>query len=313
MHSLLRRQLRRYPPEENLEAFLASISEAYEASDEDRLLMERSMDLASQELLERNEHLARQMEETKRTMEELVESEAALKQAMEQMKQMDAARAAFINAAAHELGTPLTPLKLQVHVVKNSVNKEQVPGIELLERNVDRLTLLVRDLLDSSKIQAGKLHLETELIDISTLVAASCDSFAALAQNVEVALSYHGSEQLEVVCDQARMAQVMDNLLSNAFKNTAAGGEVNVTVTKKSGSALISVKDTGIGIQREDFDKLFQPFSQLGDGAHTSKTGTGLGLHISRGLVERSGGEIWVESEGLGKGAAFFVKLPIAQ
>lgn len=315
MHKLLARQLRRcgVEPTAELENFLDAIDEAYRSADDDRLMMERSMELASREIMEQNEELARQVEEKTVALESLRSSEAALIEAVERLKKMDKTRADFINAAAHELGTPLTPLKLQVYLVRNAKGQSHDKSVDILERNVDRLSHLVRDLLDSSKLQTGNLELDEELVDLGALAAGAVASFMPVADQVGVKLNLERGEFLEAKCDVMRISQVFDNLLSNALKFTSEGNSVTVRASKTMDQALISVQDDGTGIALEDQEKLFQPFSQVGNDASTARAGTGLGLHICKGIVERSGGKIWVESAGLGAGSTFNVQLPLSK
>lgn len=314
MHPLLRRQLRRcnIEPTKDLQPLLDAISDAYESADQDREMVDRSMELVSNELMQRNESLAKEIKEKERAMESLQSSERALIEAVTQLKKMDKERAAFINAAAHELGTPLTPLKLQVRLVRDATGKRHDDSVDILERNVERLTHLVRDLLDSSKLQSGNLDMQMETADLAALVRGAVSSFQPVAEQVGVELRTSELEFMEVHCDIIRTSQVLDNLLSNALKCTKAGA-VEVSANREGDRAFVSVRDTGIGISPQDMQKLFEPFSQVGKMASTSGSGTGLGLHICKGIIERSGGEIWAESAGLGEGSTFSFTLPLVE
>lgn len=322
MHPLLERQLRRHfgavsEVPDDLKPFLEAIDAAYEASDTDRTLMERSLDLASSELVERNAALEKENEEKEKAMKALQEGEEALREALERVQQMDAARASFINAAAHELGTPLTPLKLQLQVVKNRLERQpdeaQRRSVEILERNVERLTHLVSDLLDSAKLQSNRLETLEREIDLSTIVKGAVNTFQPLAEEVGVTLTIDANGFLPVWCDPNRIGQVIDNLLSNALKFTPKDGTVHVQLSHDDRYCKVEVTDSGRGISKEGLAKLFASFSQVHEGAHTANTGTGLGLYICKGLIERTGGRIWGASEGVGKGSTFAFTLPLNQ
>lgn len=320
MHRLLERQIRKHfggieNVPEDMRPLLDAVDSAYSASDQDRQLMERSMDLVSNELVQRNDDLTRQIAETQVAMEKLQDSESRLLEALQQVQELNVARSNFINAAAHELSTPLTPLRLQVKLFKdrfaNDPDVQQRRNVEILERNVDRLNHLVKDLLDSAKLQTDRLEVHEEEVDLSALVSGSVTAFASLADDVGVKLTMGEAPFIPVRCDPTRIGQVVDNFLTNALKFTSAGGHVTVSIEQTGGEAKVIVKDDGRGISKRGIGKLFAPFSQVHEGNHPIGPGTGLGLYICKGLVQRSGGRIWAESEGLGKGSTFGFTLPL--
>lgn len=244
----------------------------------------------------------------KRVEEELVN-------AFERLKELDQFRVQFINNAAHELGTPLTPIKLQVHLLRKTLWERLDPGqrkaLEILDRNVERLTQLVSDILDVGKIQAGRLNLRLEAAPLGPILKEAADSFqeAALAKHITLEMS--AAPGLQCLVDRRRLGQVLYNLLGNALKFTPAGGKVTLAARRINSDAQIAVRDTGRGLHAGDIPKLFRPFSQVHDTMQVTAPGTGLGLFISRGLLEEMSGRIWCESAGPGKGANFIVELPL--
>lgn len=243
-------------------------------------------------------------------------AETEVLRAYERLKELDLFRSQFINNAAHELGTPLTPIKLQVHLLRTAYWKDLDPAQQkatvILDRNVERLSQLVGDILDVAKIQSGKLNLRFQKAAIAPMVRDATESFQAAAVNKGISLEVAADPGLECHVDPRRLGQIIYNLLTNALKFTPPTGKITVVARRIGDSAQIVVRDSGRGIAPENVPKLFQPFSQVHDMMQISAPGTGLGLFICRGMAEQMGGRIWCESGGLGKGTNFFVELPLA-
>ncbi|MHB8633699.1 MAG: sensor histidine kinase [Thermoplasmatota archaeon] len=234
--------------------------------------------------------------------------------AYERLQQVDRARAQFLNTAAHELGTPLTPLALQVRVVRDrfaaTMSPDQARSLQILQRSVERLVALVRDLLDAARLQTSRLRLDVGPLDVLEVARQSAQAFGDVATAAGVELSVAGDGPLMVRADGRRLGQVMDNLLSNAIKFSRPGGRVAVRLQGVGESVTVSVTDDGIGLAPESVGRLFLPFSQVHDTMQVNQPGTGLGLYICRGILEQSGGTIGVSSPGLGRGTTFVVRLP---
>ena len=251
----------------------------------------------------------------RREAEEAVRaSEERLKQAYERLKQVDGERMQFINNAAHELGTPLTPIKLQIHVLKARLADapEQSKPVEILERNFDRLSHLVRDLLDSARLQASMLKLHPQSMDLRESVYQAVENYLMSAKQAGVAIDVEDLPHLPVVADPSRLGQVFDNLLSNALKFTPAGKRIHVSGRVEGDVAIIRVQDEGLGMRSEDVARLFRPFTQVHDTMQATLGGTGLGLYVCRGIMEAQGGAVEAASAGLGKGSTFTVRIPLA-
>jgi PAS domain S-box-containing protein len=236
-------------------------------------------------------------------------------QELERLKELDRFRTRFINVAAHELGTPLTPIKLQLHLLMNGSTGPLAPpqrkALGILDRNIGRLADLVQDVLEVARLQGGRLGIDRVPLDLDRVVLEAVDAFQEPARQAGLTLAFRPTPGLEVEADPKRLAQVMFNLLSNAVKFTPRGGQVAVETLVREDAAEVRVRDTGIGFREQDLPRLFQPFSQLEQAHEQGRGGTGLGLYISKGLVELHGGRIWAESPGPGHGAAFAFALPL--
>ncbi len=238
-----------------------------------------------------------------RDVTERQRAEAALRMANE-------AKDAFLAAASHELRTPLAAAKGHAHLamLKLGGQTENGPGksLTIINRQIDRMTKLVEELLDISRLQAGRLSLELERFDMAGLVRETCERMSVLAQAHP--LRVDAPEKLEGLWDRGRLDQVLTNLLSNAIRYSPDGGEVAVRLVEEDAGVHLMVKDRGVGIPPEKQGLIFERFGR----AHGSKYGgLGLGLTISQGIVEQHGGRIWVESRGVaGEGSTFHVWLP---
>jgi signal transduction histidine kinase len=229
-------------------------------------------------------------------------------------REVDRMKTEFISTVSHELRTPLTSIKASMALLlaeNAGLDEEAVELLQVSKRNADRLVRLVNDILDVSKIEAGRLQLDPKDHQVTALCAEAVAGIESLAQKVGVAVrSSIAADVPRVRADWDRVVQVLTNLLSNALKFSPRGSEVELVVGRRDGSALFEVRDRGPGIPVEFRDKLFTKFVQA-DRARREQEGTGLGLAISRALVLAHGGDIWFESEP-GKGAAFFFTLPLA-
>lgn len=230
---------------------------------------------------------------------------------LERLREVDRFKTQFLNSAAHELGTPLTPIRLQVHMLKKTAGPKASRAIEILDRNVERVSALSKDLLDAARTQTGRLELRLKEINIEDLVREIVDSVQATAKHKGVKLRFSPSQPPppRVMADEARMCQLLLNLVSNAIKFTPAGRTVRVSLEKTGKNVRVKVHDEGIGFQSAQATQLFQPFIRLHETTE-SIPGTGLGLFVCRGIVEAHGGAIWCESPGPGKGATFTFDLP---
>ncbi|HET6398488.1 MAG TPA: CHASE domain-containing protein, partial [Candidatus Thermoplasmatota archaeon] len=233
---------------------------------------------------------------------------------IEQLEENERFRAQFLNVSAHELATPLTPIALQIHMLRRAPPEATLAqyekGIQVIERGFQRLSRLVRDILDSARVQGERLQLRPERVDVARVVADAVDAFREPAGARGLRLVHERAPPCEAVVDAGRIQQVLDNLLTNALKFTPEGGRVTVEVRPEPDEVEVVVRDTGAGLDADQVQRLFLPFSQVHDPMQVTERGTGLGLYISRGIIEQHGGRIWVRSAGRGRGSEFGFRIP---
>ncbi|MFQ5952118.1 MAG: ATP-binding protein [Candidatus Omnitrophota bacterium] len=220
----------------------------------------------------------------------------------------------FASVVSHELRTPLTAIKEGISIVLDGsagkINKDQGDFLETAKKNVDRLARLINDVLDFSKIKAGKMRYRMLGNDIREVIKEVVKSQERIAKDKALYLKTKFSPDIpKVNFDRDRIIQVITNLINNALKYTDKGG-VTVVADTKGENICISVNDTGPGIKKEDMPYLFQEFRQLEEERKRKTGGTGLGLSISKEIIEKHGGKVWAESEH-GKGSQFKFTIPI--
>ena len=216
---------------------------------------------------------------------------------------------------SHELRTPLTAIDGWVHVLLGEepgpLTDEQRRFLGIVKRNSDRLMRLVGDLLVAGQIEAGKLSLEIEDVNVAALARETAESVAHSAQSKRIALMVHAAAPVRVRGDRQRLGQLLSNLVANAIKFTPDEGSVDIRVRETDGTCRISVSDTGIGIPRAERKNLFQRFYRASTATASGITGTGLGLAISKAIAESHGGTLALADED-GPGTVFVVELPLS-
>lgn len=231
----------------------------------------------------------------------------------EDLRRADRKKDDFIATLAHELRNPLAPIRNATAVLRQTGTQEaqRAACLEVIERQVGQMALLLEDLLDVSRFTRGKLTLRPEPIELTTVVTHA----------IEIARPQidDGGHKLVVVLppapiwlegDPTRLAQIFSNLLTNAAKYSDRSGTIRLVATVQDGAVVVAVEDQGIGIAREHLGRIFEMFSQVELALDRSQGGLGLGLSLVKGLVEMHGGRISVESEGPGRGSRFVVELP---
>lgn len=244
-------------------------------------------------------------EERNRTLEDL----------NEQLREADRLKSDFVSNVSHELRTPLTVIKGSVDNmldgIVGSFDRPQLEYLGLLKENSDRLGTLINDLLDLSRIEAGRLHLRPEPVPVRAAVRQALDDLRTLAEDKGIGLRLAvASDEAAAIVDPTRLRQILTNLLTNAVKFTPSGGEVAVTVSSKTDVVQVSVADTGEGIPEPDLERVFEKFHQV-RGESSGQRGAGIGLSITRSLVDLHGGRIWAESRER-VGSTFHFTLPRA-
>ncbi|HYD42107.1 MAG TPA: PAS domain S-box protein [Anaeromyxobacter sp.] len=237
------------------------------------------------------------------------------KRAERELQEADQRKAEFLGVLSHELRNPLAPIRNSIYLLEHAApdSEQAARAKEVLRRQTEHLTHLVDDLLDVTRISRGKIQLQRGPLDLREIVRKTTDDLHSVFKKagVELRVEYATFGPVWIDADATRMAQVLGNLLNNAVKFTAHGGSVIVSVGAGSGGAELSVRDTGVGIEPEALERMFEPFTQAERTLARTQGGLGLGLALVRGLVELHGGTVEAKSEGLGRGAEFLVRLPI--
>jgi len=247
-------------------------------------------------------------------VEEEKEEELIVLQDITKKKEIDRMKSELISNVSHELRTPISIVKEGVSLVLDGVLGEvkgdQKDILSRVKNNIDRLARLVNDLLDISKIEAGRMVLKKSLVNILSLAEEVIFSFKNQAEEKNIKLITHlNVESPDISIDSDRISQVLTNLISNSIKFTPENGQITLGVEDRKDKVEISVEDTGIGIAEENIPDLFERFSQIDRVDGPGQKGTGLGLAISKEIVEMHKGKIWVDSEP-GKGSKFTFILP---
>ena len=235
-----------------------------------------------------------------------------LKEANEKLKEMDRRKSDFVSNVSHEFKNPLSVINESLGIVTGGmagdINPEQKKILETGKRNIERLIRLVTDLLDLAKIESGKVGMRRERFDIASLTDEIVNSYEGEISKKQLTLKRDIARDAgSIWADRDKISQVIINLLYNAIKYTPDGGGVGVKLEKAGDLVRFEISDTGPGIAKEDFAKIFDKFERVTTERHE---GTGLGLPIAKDIVELHKGNIFLESE-IGKGSKFTFTLPI--
>ncbi|HEV2801855.1 MAG TPA: ATP-binding protein [Pyrinomonadaceae bacterium] len=262
--------------------------------------------------------LEEKREELERLNQELTASNAELNEANARLRELAEMREEFLALTTHDLRSPLTVISGVISFFTSGrlgeLSPEQKNMVAMMERNTQNLIELVNDLLDAAKLESGSLQLELTDVNLRALVHEVCEPFIPLSREKDVTLVVDDAARdlpATVRADRAKLRRVVVNLLSNALKFTPKGGRITVRAERAGERAVrLSVADTGVGIAADDLPLLFDKYEQARHRATRGEKGTGLGLYITRQLVELHGGTINVESE-VGRGSTFSFTLPI--
>jgi len=236
---------------------------------------------------------------------------------MTKQKELDQMKTNFINTVTHEFRTPIVAMQKSIQVMLSgatgSMNEAQNKFLAIAKRNLERLNLLIDDLLNLSKLEENKITMDVKEYSVEDVIEDITETVGTWITSKSITINKEFEPNLpKQKMDPNRIAQVLNNLLSNAIKFTPEGGSLTVrTKSVVGGLVEISVADSGIGMSEEECVKVFDKFYQIGERTTTDITGTGLGLPIAKEIVELHGGKIWVESEK-GKGSRFIFTLPAA-
>jgi PAS domain S-box-containing protein len=258
--------------------------------------------------------LRKSKEEAERRANEAEEARAAVKDREQRLHYESQLKDEFLATLAHELRNPLAPLRNVAEILRLEPLTEtarQATGV--MERQISQLVRLIDDLMDVSRITRGQLTLRRERVDLRSIIEAAVETAQPQMTSAQVTLTVDLPPQpLTLDADATRISQVFLNLLTNAAKFTPQGGEVFITAKTHVDRVTVVVRDTGIGIDVEDQERVFGMFVQLNRDMRRSQTGLGIGLTLVKQMTELHGGNVAVWSAGLGKGSEFTITLPLA-
>ncbi len=277
---------------------------------ESRRDLERRVEERTRQLESNVAEINRTKASTLKMLEELQTAKRELEMVNRELKEMDETKMKFIGIASHELKTPLTAIKANVDFLlsgKGGKIPESLKSFLLtIQRNTNRIQMKMDQMLDLSRIKSNRLLFNREPILLSDVIGGYINEVTPFEKHLSVQVDI--PKDLRLYADRNALHDIFINLLSNAFKFTASGGQVSIMATSKDQSILLKIADTGIGIPEDKLQKIFDEFYQVEGGKHG---GTGLGLAIAKRLVEEHGGRIWAESH-LGKGSTFYISLPLS-
>lgn len=316
---------------EKLVAFVRDITERKRAEEElhnyqehlEELVEERTAKL-KQEIAERTA-IEDRFKKLNEDLEERVRARTReLEKAYEELKKLDEMKDAFLSSVSHELRTPLTSIRSFSEILLRYEPDDphtRTEFIDIINSESERLTRLINDLLDLARIEAGEMVWNDHLLSLQSVVNDAAKAHGQLLNDRALGLTLDVPQNLpSVLADRDRIHQVLTNLLGNAIKFSFDGGEIRIKAEtvrddpsgNNSESLLVSLSDQGMGIEEKDFEAIFDRFRQVSrDSLREKPRGTGLGLPITREIISRYGGRLWVESV-TGKGSTFFFTLPVA-
>jgi PAS domain S-box-containing protein len=261
--------------------------------------------------------VARDVTESRRNQQLLVETLAKEREAVERLRELDRAKSDFVSMVSHELRTPITSIVGYSEMLQEGaagpVSSGQERLLDAVRRNGDRLIALIEDLLTLSRIEAGTFTLEKARLDLGTVMAAAEEALSPLLAGRRLDVRFtRPSHAVELEGDPAQLERVILNLVGNAVKFTEDGGHVTCALRTREDRAVLTVSDTGIGIPAEEQEELFRRFFRSSTAQERAIQGTGLGLSIVQSIVHSHGGQIAISSEHL-VGTEVSVELPLVE
>ncbi len=258
----------------------------------------------------------RDVTEQKRAEEKIRKLNRELELQVVDLEEVTRMKTEFLSLTSHELRTPMTPMKAQLEMLqegyKGKMSEQQTESIVVVLRNLTRLNNLIEDILDISRIEAGRIMMYFESMSINDAVKEAIIMQEPFAEEKGLKIRARFAELPTIIGDPERLRQVISNLLNNAIKFSEKSSEVVVETRQVDENVLFCITDYGIGISNEDKEKLFKPFSQIDTSMGREHGGSGLGLAIAKGIIQAHNGKIWVKSE-LEKGSTFYFSIPINQ
>lgn len=230
-----------------------------------------------------------------------------------ELERLSEAKTEFVSLAAHQLRTPLTGIEWTTErfLREEKLTEAGKQYIEDIHFSTHRLSLLVKQLLDTSRLESGKIGVSLERLDLVEVIETIIKRYRVLYEEKQISLLFtQHPESIMITADRNFLGYVLDNIISNAIEYTPPKGKVEIFLEKKDNSALFSIKDTGIGIPKDEWVRVFKKFGRASNAAVVKTDGTGLGLYIALEAAKTLGGKIWFDSE-VGKGSTFFAETPL--
>jgi len=252
----------------------------------------------------------------KKLEDEVEKATKELKEAYEELQKLDKAKSEFVSIASHQLRTPLTAIKGYISMMLEKVygnppQKMKDPLKNIYASN-ERLIKLVNDLLNVSRIEAGRIEIKKESFSLEEVTISIIKELKNLAENknIYLKLAKHKKTLSNVFADKDKIRQAIANIIDNAIHYTDKGG-ITVEIKENKNNLQIAIKDTGEGMTKTEIISLFESFSRGKAGTKLWTEGTGLGLYVTKKLITLNEGKVWAESEGKNKGSTFYIELPI--
>ena len=248
--------------------------------------------------------------------QKIQERSQILEQKNLELEQIKKSKDEFVTMIVHDLKNPIVPItSLSDILLSNTLgdlNPKQTDRIKMIQSNAIYLQNLIQDLLDSQKAELGKLRLNLLENNLSEIIQVSVSKLTPEFDIKEITIETSIANNIQCVCDKIRIEQVLTNLLFNSLDFVSEKiGKILISLESNNHTAKIKIKDNGIGIEKDQLDKLFVKFYQIKHTMIRKYGGTGLGLAVSSDIIALHGGKIWVESDGIGKGSTFFIELPL--
>jgi signal transduction histidine kinase len=244
-----------------------------------------------------------------------IERQAVMELQLAELKKLEKAKDEFVSMMTHELKTPLTPIFGYCDMLKEpgllgNLNPVQLNSVNRISQSSRRLGRLIEEILEAQRLGMGNIKFDKQEFDVTKLMTEIHNDYIQLMKEKQIKIINYTEEKLTLKSDRNRIRQVIDNMVFNSTDfMPEKDGEISIGAIRVDDEIVFHVKDNGMGIPQDEFDKIFVKFYQV-DISHTRKhPGTGLGLSICKGIVEGLGGKIWVESE-LGKGTSFYFSIP---
>jgi signal transduction histidine kinase len=276
--------------------------------------LERANRMLLAEVTERRRAEERLSELNASLDQRVTERTAALQASEELLREAGRRKDEFLATLAHELRNPLAPIRNAIHFLKlrGPGTSDVQWASEVIDRQVHGLGRLIDDLMDISRINQGRIELRRRQVALDAVLAEAVETIQPQIDGSGHKLTIvQPPARLLLDADPARLSQALMNLLSNAAKYTDPGGQIEVRVVAEGGTALVAVRDNGMGIQPHRLEEVFEMFSQEEPALSRAKGGLGIGLALTRRLVQLHGGNVTARSEGLGKGSEFLVRIPV--